>query len=266
MKIVVLASGSKGNCTYIETRETKIILDAGISLKQIRTRLENQGIKLDTLDAVFVTHEHIDHIRCLNKLLAYTNATLYINQTTYENANERLYGELDYYTKAFIKPDVLYKIKDLGIVPLNLSHDTDSCYGYLFRQLNTKKNVTYGHITDTGIIPEKYFPILSSIDTLTIESNHDVDLLKSSSRPWPLIKRILSDHGHLSNEQCTSAIKSFISNKNKRFILAHVSEECNTYELPKDTLLSAFKTPTFDVQVALQNEELPLINIEDNDA
>ena len=265
MKIVILASGSKGNCTYIETREAKVILDAGITLKQVKVRLHNQGIALDNIDAVFVTHEHSDHIKGLSQLLDYTDAPLYINKTTYENANRRLHGDLDYFVKAIIKPDKLYKIKDLAIVPLKLSHDTDSCYGYLFRQLNTSKNVSYGHITDTGYIPDKYYPILSSINTLTIESNHDVGMLQASSRPQFLISRILSDHGHLSNEQCTEAIKKFISDKNKHFILAHVSEECNTYELPRETLLNAFDEPTFKVDVALQNEELPLIEIEDND-
>ena len=160
MKIVVLGSGSKGNCTYIETPSAKILIDAGLSMLQIKNRLKNQGIELSTLDAVFITHEHSDHINNLVSILNKTNATLFIEAATYNNCNMRLRNGLVNLPVKFIKPDSRYNINDVSVVPIKLSHDTEVCLGYLDKQLNTDKNLTFASITDTGYIPKKYFQIL----------------------------------------------------------------------------------------------------------
>lgn len=264
MKIVVLGSGSKGNCTYIETPHAKILIDAGLSMLQIKNRLNNQGIELTTLDAVFITHEHSDHINNLVSILIKTNATLYIEASTYTNCNKRLRNGLVNLPVKFIKPDSRYNICDVSVVPIKLSHDTEVCLGYLVKQLDTDKNITFASITDTGYIPKKYFQILSFIRVLLIESNHDVEMLLNSGRPWNLINRILSDRGHMSNKQCCDHLKQFLSKHNEIVILAHISEECNEYSLAHDFCLKEFNyNIPFDLQVALQYVELPVINLED---
>lgn len=253
MKIVIIGSGSKGNSTYIETKNAKILIDAGLSLLQVKNRLLFEGITLDTLDAVFVTHEHTDHIGNLVQILTKTHATLYINEVTYQNANKKLKNGLVHFEKVFIDAEIKYELKDIAVVPILLSHDTPVCYGYLVKELFTEENNTFASITDTGFIPTKYYKILSTIAVLLVESNHDVKMLMNSGRPWMLIDRILSNNGHMSNQQCCDHLKQIVSNYTKKVILAHISEECNDYELARSFFIKEFgKEITFDLSIAYQ--------------
>ncbi len=266
MKVVIIGSGSKGNSTYIETKNTKVLIDTGLSLLQVKSRLKNQGILFDKLDAVFITHEHTDHIKELVSILTKTNATLYIEENTYFEANRRLRGNLVNFKKVFIKPDTKYNINDLSVVPMKLSHDTVSCLGYLMKELETNKNNTFASITDTGYIDKKYYKILSYINTIMIESNHDPEMLLNSGRPWMLINRILSNKGHMSNEECIKHLKNFISENNKNIILGHISEECNDYDLAYDVINQAVDNePSFNLSVAYQYTEHPIIIIGEED-
>lgn len=263
MKVVVLGSGSKGNTTYIEAGSTKILIDAGISYLQIKNRLKNQGINLDKLDAIFITHEHTDHISNLVSLLKKTAATLYIHKDTYLFANNKLRGNLSAFTTKLIKADHKYDVGQLSIVPIELSHDTSNCLGFMVKELGIANNHSFATITDTGYVPEKYYKILSFIKVILIESNHDEKMLLNSNRPWNLINRILSDHGHMSNAQCVDTLKKFVSKYNKIVILGHISEECNDYEYARKFLIKAFNgTLPFELKVAYQYEELPLIDLE----
>lgn len=266
MKVVVIGSGSKGNSTYVETKNTKILIDTGLSMLQVKSRLLNQGININKLDAVFITHEHTDHIKELVSILTKTSATLYIEENTYLEANKRLRGNLVNFPKVFIKADTKYNINDLSVVPMKLSHDTVNCFGYLMKELNTVKNNSFASITDTGYIDKKYYKILSYINTILIESNHDPEMLLNSGRPWMLINRILSKNGHMSNEECIKHLKNFISENNKNIILAHISEECNDYDLAYDMCNLAFDNhPTFNLSVAYQYTEHPIIRIGEED-
>ena len=120
MKIVILASGSKGNATYIETPQTKILIDTGISLKQVKSRLLNQGIQLNNLDGIFITHEHIDHIKNLKTIATETNATIYINKLSYQEISRKKIYDIDSFPVYFINADTKYKINDLVRIHNNL--------------------------------------------------------------------------------------------------------------------------------------------------
>lgn len=261
MKIVIIGSGSGGNATYIESGKTKIIIDAGLTLTTIKERLRKEHITLDRIDALFISHAHSDHIGHIDKLLAYTKATLYINSVTYEEAMKKNYYHLNLVDKVFFNPDTRYDIGSLSIVPITLSHDTLACFGFLIKEDGT--NDTFGSITDTGIIHERYFNLLSKMKILLFESNHDVRMLVESDRPLYLVKRILSEHGHLSNEQCNNYLKHFVSPDNKMVILGHISKECNSYELAYEECMAAFNgNPPFELKVAYQDEQLPIIDSE----
>lgn len=263
MKVVVLGSGSKGNSTYIEAGSTKILIDAGLSYLQVKNRLYNQGIVLSKLDAVFITHEHTDHIGNLVTILKKTNACLYIHKDTYFTANIKLKDQLKSFSHQYIKADYKYDFESLSIVPIELSHDTNHCLGFLVKELGTNRNNSFSSITDTGYIPDRYYKILSYIKVVLIESNHDEQMLINSNRPRELIKRILSDHGHMSNAQCVESLKKFISKNNKMVILGHISEECNDYEYARKFLIKSYQGhPPFDLKVAYQYEEVPLIDLE----
>lgn len=263
MKITVLASGSKGNSTYIETPKTKILVDAGISVLQIRERLKSENIELTSLNAIFVTHEHSDHVLHLAAVLARTNATLYIDKISYDVINKKTNNSLLPFPVVFINNDLKYTFEDIIVVPIALSHDSYAIHGYLFKELNTSENKTFAMITDTGIIPDKYFPILSSINVIMIESNHDVEMLSTSRRPWILIKRILSKKGHLSNEECMSYLSRIVSKNTKHVILAHLSEECNDEKIVKAECLQSFgDNPHFTFHIAEQHHPLHIIEVE----
>ena len=261
MKIITLASGSKGNSTYIETKNCKILIDAGISYLQLKNRLAQKGIVLSKLDAILLTHEHIDHIKYLSSIALKTNARILMSEITYPEAFRRLSGSLTNLNVAFVKENNKYKINDLIFVPLKLSHDVDNCFGYIFKE-DVEGNVTYGYLTDTGYIPDEYIDIISNLQVISIESNHDVKMLKESKRPWPLIQRILSKKGHLSNEQCSSYIKRFNFENVKTIILSHISEECNTEEKAIKEVYAVFEgNIPCKVLVAKQHEPLDIIEV-----
>ncbi len=263
MKIIVLASGSKGNATYIETKCSKILIDAGISFLQVRNRLRAENIELTTLDAIFISHEHTDHVMHLASILKKTNAKLYIDKISYDVVNAKTNNSLFPFESVFIKNDCKYNFKDLFVVPIPLSHDSKAIHGFLIKEMVSEINSTFASITDTGIIQEKYFPILSSINTIMIESNHDVEMLMNSNRPWPLIQRILSKKGHLSNETCVSYLTKIVSNNTKNIILAHLSEECNDPNLALNECYKTFgESPKFNLLVAEQYVQLKPIEVE----
>ncbi len=261
MKIIVLASGSKGNATYIETAQTKILIDAGISYLQVRSRLLSKGITLNKLDAILVTHEHTDHIKHLASIALKTSAKIFINQNTYQVVNQRFSGSLINLPVYFIEENKAYEFFDVSIVPIKLSHDVVNCYGYLFKEQGVG-NKTYGYLTDTGYIPEAYLDIIANLQVISLEANHDVKMLKESSRPWPLIQRILSKEGHLSNEQCANYLKGFNYQYVKLIILSHLSEECNREELLLSQIKKTFNNSfPCQIKIAKQHEALDIIEV-----
>lgn len=258
MKFVVLASGSSGNATYIETPKVKLLIDVGIALKQIESRLANQNISFDKLDAIFITHEHGDHVDNLVSILDKTKAKLYINEMSYKALHPKILTNLKHHRVAFIKPDTKYTLHDLNIVPIELSHDAVNTYGYLFES----NNKTLGYIADTGFIPTKYLHILSKMQALIIESNYDVRMLLDSQRPWFLKERILSESGHMSNKACADFLKVIINDVTKYVILAHLSQECNTEDLAINQVKEQFLDQlTFKLLAAKPYQELELIEL-----
>lgn len=263
MEIIVLASGSKGNATYIQTKNTKILIDAGISFLQLRNRLAMNNICLNELDAIFITHEHTDHIKHLSSIAIKTNAKIYMSSITYPEANRRQSGALINLDVSFIEANHKYLIKDLIIVPITLSHDVENCFGYLIKE-NGTRNSTYGYITDTGYIPEEYLSIIANLQVISIESNHDIKMLKESNRAWPLIQRILSNNGHLSNDQCCNYLKRLNYKYVKTIILSHISEECNLESIILNEIDKTFEgNIPCKVLVAKQHIPLNIIEVKD---
>ena len=261
MKIVVVSSGSVGNCTYLEANGTKIIIDTGRSYKITKERLNEQGIELKDIDAIFITHEHNDHVGHLNRFLKLTNAKLYINEESYEEIQKKD-KNIAVYPHIFIEKEKRYDVGAFSLVPLEMSHDTVRCFGFLVKELNT--NESFGIITDTGYLYEKYFNLLSKIKILVFESNHDVEMLTNSERPYFLIERILSRNGHLSNKECNNYLKKFISEDNKLIILGHLSKQCNSVEIVKKEIENNFgSNPPFSLKIVGYGEGLELINSED---
>ena len=252
MKVSVLSSGSKGNTTYIESKEAKILIDAGNSSKYIIDKLNELNINPKEIDAILITHIHSDHIKGLEVLLKHINPCVYLTKINH--------SYLDFIKNyKYIETDQ-FNIKDLEINTIKTSHDAPDSLGYIIS--NEDKSIVY--ITDTGYINKKYYNKLSNKNIYIMESNHDIEMLNNGKYPFELRQRILSDKGHLSNYDSSKYLSDFIGNNTQKIILAHLSEENNTESLAYETLKSRLNKKNIafnDIIIAKQNKNTELINI-----
>ena len=252
MKICVLASGSKGNCAYIETEKTRSLVDAGMSAGYTAKALKNIGVDPSEIQRVFITHTHSDHVAGLKVFLKKYNPIVYLTK--------RMEEEIDFEIedKVYIDGDI--NIDDLNVTVIKTSHDTADSNGYVFSSLG--KSIVY--ITDTGYINVRNFDKLKNKNIYVLESNHDVRLLREGKYPYYLQQRILSDKGHLSNKDSAYYLSEFIGDKTKEIILIHLSEENNKPELALKTLLDTLEKKGVrvpSVLIADQKESTELIEI-----
>ena len=251
MKVSVLSSGSKGNTTYIESDNAKILIDIGNSAKYVKDKLESFGVKPEELDAILITHTHVDHVKGLKVFEKKYHIPVYIT--------DMMFKCLDY-LEFYNELQEEFDIKDIHVTSIKTSHDAYDSRGYLLSCGNS--SIVY--ITDTGYINNRYFDILSNKDLYIMESNHDIEMLNNSCYPFQLRQRILSDKGHLSNYDSSKYVSSFIGDKTKYVLLAHLSEENNTEKLAYETLVSRLNDDNKHVDniiILKQNEETELICI-----
>lgn len=223
MKYTVLCSGSKGNSTLIETENIKILIDCGHSKRYLTQSLHNCGVNYQQIDAVVITHNHIDHI---SQLKLFNNQPLY--------APHRFNDRED---TVVLQPYTWFQLGDLNILPVPLSHDAEETYGYVIQH----HDECLVYITDTGYLKSSDFDYLSNADYYIFESNHDVELLMATQRPYPVKSRILSDSGHLSNEDSAAYLAKLVGIKTKAIVLAHLSSEANTERHALQTLVETFE-------------------------
>ena len=252
MRIKILSSGSKGNTTYIECNNTKILIDAGNCCKYIVDKLRNMGIKGNEIDAIFITHTHSDHIKGLKVFVNKFNPLIFVT--------EEMLGDLDYITNYKVIKNNSFTFRDLSIDVIKTSHDAPGSVGYVIG--GDGKSIVY--ITDTGYINNKYNEILSNRELYVMESNHDIEMLNNGRYPFRLRQRILSDKGHLSNYDSSRYLSSYIGNKTKCIVLAHLSEENNTYDLAYDSLierLESNKQKVSKIVIAKQDIETEMLEV-----
>lgn len=251
MKISVFSSGSSGNCELIRTKNLNILIDAGITKKRIDENLLEYDLTLNDIDVLLITHEHSDHVKSLVSLLKYANIKTFMSRGTYyallkENENKQasfnllknrfddgmivLLNRLD----NFDYEEINYL--DLKIKPIAAFHDAAECVGYVL-EADEKR---LGLLTDTGYVHQKVIPYLLNLDCYILESNHDPEMLMSSSRPYYLKQRILSDHGHLSNQDSMATLVKIMGDKTKLVMHAHISNECNLSEIVELTRKTVF--------------------------
>ena len=243
MKITIIGSGSKGNSTLIETKSSKVLIDAGLPLSNIEQRLNRQ---LPKLDIIIITHTHNDHIKGLNSILKKQTPLVY----TIEN-------DLQAKTKTKdLKYDRNINLKDLKITLFELSHDIP-CLGVHIKF--EEKELVY--ITDTGYIKNTILNKYKNKTVYILESNYDEQMLKDGAYPFHLKQRIRSDKGHLSNTDACRYIKALIGPKTKYLCLAHLSEENNQKELVNKNVIEAVQGKEIDTNniiICSQNEKKEL--------
>lgn len=258
MRIDVLCSGSKGNCTLIRSGTTSILLDCGpSSLRYIKQGLEQAGSSMQALQAMLITHTHSDHIRQLRHfawLPVYSAVPIPLRDPKKNPVHLSLH---------LVTPMLPFRIGRLLITPFSLSHDAGPTLGYVIQ--DEQEKLVY--MTDTGYVRSEILPFLRGADYYIVESNHDVDMLMQTNRPWPLKQRILADTGHLCNEDSSRVLAALITPHTKEVVLAHLSEEANTPELAmrcfEQTMQEAgLDQLPFTVRCAQQNQALHLGSLE----
>lgn len=218
-----LASGSKGNCIYLGTENTKILIDAGISAKAVQTRLKEINVDLADIDAILISHEHTDHIQGL-KMLAYRyGIPVLANQETAKGIVETFHECPKF--KIFSTGET-FEFGDLEIHPFSILHDTVDPVAFTIR-LNDLK---LGFCTDLGYVTSLVQNQLQACDYLYVEANHQPSMVHACSRPMVYKQRVLSRSGHLSNEACGQLLCQVFHPKLKHVHLAHLSSECNSPE------------------------------------
>lgn len=246
MTVRVLASGSKGNCTYVETKNHKVLIDIGTSSLQIEKKLKEIGVDPKEIDSVFITHAHKDHIAGVNVFYKKYKPEMYLTK------NIILEGSLKLDKYNNLTDEIV--LDDLKVSVIPTSHDAKDSRGYIFE--SEKKSMVY--ITDTGYIPEKYESILKNKNIYVFESNHDVEMLMNNEHyPHFLKMRILGDEGHLSNKDSALYLSKYIGKNTKKVFLAHLSEHNNTPSLALSTLKDTLnnKNVKFDnISIADQYE------------
>lgn len=233
MRFASIASGSSGNCIYIGSDTANILIDDGISAKRTGEGLASLGIRPDELDAVFVTHEHTDHTQGLGVLARKYGIPIYATQGTIAGIKATTsLGRIDDSLFNVIKADQKISVKDLYINPMRISHDASEPVAYRVLCENRKISV----ITDLGTFDEYTIDCLRNSDIIMAEANHDVRMLETGPYPYYLKRRILSDRGHLSNDNSGKMIASLLHDNLKAIFLGHLSKENNMPELAYETV------------------------------
>ena len=235
MKVKIITSGSKANCTLVVCNNTKILIDVGATTQYIVEELKKVDITPDELDAILITHTHSDHIRGLKTFIKNVPAT-----------------------KIKLVEDS-FKVNDVILKFFKLSHDVP-CNGIYINDSN--KELVY--ITDTGYVNKKYYSFLKNKDIYIMESNYNEKMLLNGPYPFILKQRILSDSGHMSNKYSGNLLTKLVGDNTKVVFLAHISENNNTYDLAKEEVVEELQKIDFDINniiVTHQLQSLEMIEI-----
>ncbi len=230
-----LFSSSSGNCTYLGSADGGVLIDAGVSAKQISLGLNGIGVDEKSINAIFITHEHSDHVKGLRVFASRHNIPVYATPGTLRELEK-----LGIINGKFPVAEIDGEINccDLLVKPFHTSHDVAESCGYSVTTSDDRKLCI---ATDTGIVTEEMREALTGSDLVLIESNHDVGMLRNGDYPYTLKRRILSDKGHLSNLACSEFITELIESGTTRFTLGHLSKENNIPALAYRTSQSALE-------------------------
>lgn len=237
IKFCSLSSGSSGNCQYIESGNTKILIDGGLSGKQIEKLLKDIDVDIAEIDGIFVTHEHSDHIKGVGILSRRYDIPICANKGTWMGMEDKI-GKIKDDNIRVITTDEYCNFKDLDILPMKIYHDSLEPVGYIINSGTSKISV----VTDTGYIDENIIYNMKDSGLYLLEANHDVELLKLGSYPYYLKERVLSMKGHLSNDDAGIVLSKLLKAENEVVLLGHLSKENNmpllAYETVKEKLTS----------------------------
>ncbi len=260
MKFISLGSGSSGNCYLLQSGETSILLDAGISIRSLKKHLKDVSISLeDDVAAVFVTHDHADHIKSVGAIACDYGKTIYATRLVHEGiaCNRCLKIDVPNDRKAFVEKGTAVEIGGFRITPFDVPHDSHDCVGYVVEA----DGVRFCLITDVGHVTETIRKQVGLANYLVLESNHDVNMLMMGKYSQFLKNRISSDRGHLNNEQAATLLAEYATPQLKHVWLCHLSEENNHPELARKTAEAVLRShgiiPGVDFELDILKRKTP---------
>ncbi|MBQ7063681.1 MAG: MBL fold metallo-hydrolase [Firmicutes bacterium] len=255
MRYCSIASGSSGNCHYVEAGGVRVLVDQGLTLKAAENNMRSVGLDPASVQAIFVTHEHSDHIRGVGPWARKYGVPIFATEGTWQGMEKTL-GRVDLPKCYTIRPGKGYRMAGLRIEPFLIYHDANEPVGYSFTTDNEKLVI----LTDTGMVSSEIRTLLGGSRLIVVEANHDIEMLMGGPYPLALKRRIRSNLGHLSNEDCAWLVAELLpDNPGCRFILAHLSDENNKPEVALQTVLDTLRSRYGEgiYPVSLARRDLP---------
>ena len=253
-KICSLYSGSRGNSTFISAGGANILIDAGKSAKALCCALSGIGVSIESIDAIFITHEHSDHVSALRTLSHKHNIPIHILLRSAEIfrglCDERLCSSLQMYGGGSFETTV----KGLKVKAFPTPHDSNAAVGYRISFEEDGREIALGVSTDTGHVTDTMLENLSGCYAVVIEANHDPEMLENGPYPYDLKQRISGNRGHLSNSDCAALASRLYEGGTRNIMLAHLSEENNLPSLAYNEVFTAIANPCVNLKVARQDE------------
>ncbi len=252
----ILGSGSGGNCAYCETDQTRLLIDAGFSLRQIRHRLSTIGRTPENLDGILITHEHGDHVAGLRVMCDKLKIPIYCNRLTKEAVQFQTGAVMD--CRVF-ETGSTFEIGDVVVETFSVPHDAQDPVGFMLQT----PSANIGFLTDLGHATKLVIERVRASHCLVLEANHDMKMLQDCPhRPWALKQRILGRHGHLSNTAAADAAEQVITAELRNLYLGHLSGQCNTPDLARQIVgerLTAISASHVTLHVASQAAPAPTL-------
>lgn len=257
-----LYSGSSGNSMFVSSNKAKILIDAGLPGKKIDMALKEINQNPTELNAIFITHEHSDHVKGVGVLSRKYDIPIYANDNTWSAMKDSI-GKIKEHNIKVIDKRSITEIEDMNVKAFNIPHDAVSPMGYTVSDCNKSISVA----TDFGTFTKEIYENIKDSEVILLESNHDVNMLKFGPYPYPLKRRILSEIGHLSNDDCGSAIVELVKcDLNKKVILGHLSNTNNQPDLAYQTVLNVLNENGIklkqDIMLTMANRYKPSAYIE----
>ena len=259
-KICCLYSGSKGNSTFISAGGANILIDAGRSAKALCSALSSIGVSIDDIDAIFITHEHNDHVSALRVLSHKHQIPIHMLLNSAQVFNGLCDEKLCNCLRMYRGNNFETEVKGLRVIAFPTPHDSRAAVGYRFEfESEDGETVALAVSTDTGCVTNDMRENLLGCRAVVIESNHDTEMLINGPYPYELKQRIRSNRGHLSNTDCAALASELYESGTKHIMLAHLSEENNLPELAFNEVFTAIADEGFDLKVAKQDQPVWLV-------
>jgi len=263
-RFCTLYSGSGGNAAYLETPTARILIDAGKCARTLIGALKHIGVEMDSIDAIFVTHDHNDHVAALEVLAKKHPKPVHM---LFKSALRYRATQPEALCKCFWlyeKAPFTAKVGEVTVTAFETPHDSRASVGYRFEFPDGEKTVRVGYATDIGHVSEALREGLTGCEAIVLESNHDVDMLMDGPYPYDLKLRIRGKRGHLSNRECADLAAELAGQGTTHFLLAHLSEENNHPDLAYDETFSALAGYETTLRIASPNALTMLVGEEDS--